>query len=258
MSDDKKEGFSIQDKVVLITGANRGIGKALVEAFVEQGAAKVYAAVRTLSTAQPLVEKYSNNNKNKVVALYMDLTKPETIHAVATETATDVDIVINNAGILSYTTPLAENVISQLQQEMQVNVYGFIHVAQAFAPILKDGGMLCQINSVGSLRCPVSSVATYAASKAAAFSITQALRTSLKEQNTHVMSVHPGPIDTDMIAGNTVLKKGDVESPQNVAQEIIKSIKAKDFLCYPDPKAKSLSKAYQPFSDYVFEQGKMY
>ena len=253
---EKAGGYAIQGKVVLITGANRGIGKALVEAFVEQGAAKVYAAVRTLSTAQPLVDKYSNG---VVVPLSMDLSKPDSIVSACKE-ATDVEIAINNAGILSYTEPLANDAVAQLQQEMQVNVYGFLHVAQAFAPILKTngGGVLCQINSVGSLRCPLSSVSTYAASKAAAYSMTQALRTSLKEQHTFVMSVHPGPIATDMIAGRGDLTKRSVESPEAVAKEVILSMEAGDFLCFPDPLSKKLSKSYKPFSDYVFEQGNIY
>lgn len=244
--------YPIQGKVVLITGANRGIGKALVEAYAEHGAAKIYAAVRTLETAKPLEEKYPG----KVVPIYMDLNKLDSIKDAAA-TAQDVDIVINNAGILSYTGPLAEDAIAQLQNEMQVNVYGFMQVAQSFAPLIK-GGILCQINSVGSLRCPLPSVATYAATKAAAYSMTQALRTSLKEQDTFVMSVHPGPIATDMIAQRGDLNFDNVGTPENVAIEVIRSMEAGEFLCFPDAKAKSLSKPYQPFSDYIFEQGNMY
>ena len=221
-----------------------------------KGASKVYAAVRTLSTAQPLLVGQS---ANLVVPLYLDLSKPESIVRAAQE-ATDVEIVINNAGILSYTTPMADDAVQQLQREMDINVYGFMNVAQAFAPILKanGGGVLCQINSVGSLRCPLTSVSTYAASKAAAYSMTQALRASLKEQNTYVMSVHPGPIKTDMIAGRGDLTKFTVELPEVVAKEVILSMEAGDFLCFPDELSKSLSRAYQPFSDYVFEQGKIY
>ncbi|CAB9506699.1 3alpha-hydroxy bile acid-CoA-ester 3-dehydrogenase [Seminavis robusta] len=245
--------YPIKDKVVLITGASRGIGLALVEAFLESESAKVYAAVRTLETAQPLVDKY----KDRVVPLYMDLNKAESITAAA-GIATDVDIVINNAGILSYTTPTASDAVAQLQHEMEVNVYGFIHVAQAFAPLLKEGGILCQINSVGSLRCPIPSVSTYAASKAAAFTMTQALRTSLKEQGTFVMSVHPGPVATDMISQRGDLKRADIASADSVAKEVVKSMQAGEFLCFPDELSKSLSKAYQPFADYVFEQGNVY
>lgn len=219
------------------------------------GAAKVYAAVRTLSTAQPLVDK----SAGVVFPLCMDLSKPDSIKSAAKE-AGDVEIVINNAGILSYTQPLAEDAVQQLQKEMDVNVYGFMNVAQAFAPILKTngGGVLCQVNSVGSLRCPLTSVSTYAASKAASYSMTQALRASLKEQNTFVMSVHPGPIKTDMVMGREDISKLTMETPDVVAKEVIRSMEAGDFLCFPDGLSKNLSRAYQPFADYVFEQGNIY
>jgi NAD(P)-dependent dehydrogenase (short-subunit alcohol dehydrogenase family) len=242
----------IKDRVVLITGANRGIGKALVDAFLAHGAAKVYAAVRSLESAQLLVDRY----KDRVVPLYMDLSKPDSIQAAA-GVATDVHIVVNNAGVLSYTTPLAEDAVQQLQQEMEVNVYGFIRVAQAFAPLLKDGGILCQINSVGSLRAHPS-VSTYAASKAAAYTLTQAFRTSLKDQGTFVMSVHPGPVATDMIAQRGDLLGVGVASAESVAEEVVQAVQAGDFLCFPDALSKSLSEAYRPFADYVFEQGNIY
>jgi NAD(P)-dependent dehydrogenase (short-subunit alcohol dehydrogenase family) len=250
-------GHSVKDKVVLITGANRGIGKALVDQCIHHGATKVYAAVRDLSSAQPLVDQYEN-----VHAIYMDLSKPETIEKAALE-ANDVQIVINNAGILSNTNPLSPNAVQQLEQEMQVNVYGFMHVAQQFAPLLKQnncasGGVLVQINSVASFRCAVPSVATYSASKAAAFSITQALRSSLQAQGTMVLSVHPGPIATDMIQGISALAKFQAESPTVVAEEVVQAIETGGFLVFPDPQSKSLSKAYSSFAQYVFEDGKIY
>jgi NAD(P)-dependent dehydrogenase (short-subunit alcohol dehydrogenase family) len=252
----KKAGHSVKDQVVLITGANRGIGKALVDECIHRGATKIYAAVRSLSSAQPLVDQYEN-----VHAIYMDLSKPETIEKAALE-ANDVQIVINNAGILSNTDPLSPNAVQQLEQEMRVNVYGFMHVAQQFAPLLKQnngvsGGVLVQINSVASFRCAVPSVATYSASKAAAFSITQALRSTLQAQGTMVLSVHPGPIATDMIQGSA-LAKFQAESPTVVAEEVVQAIESGGFLVFPDPQSKSLSKAYSSFAQYVFEDGKMY
>jgi NAD(P)-dependent dehydrogenase (short-subunit alcohol dehydrogenase family) len=257
MSENVNEaGHSVKNKIVLITGANRGIGKKLVDECIRQGSAKVYAAVRTLSSAQPLVDQYEN-----VHAIYMDLSKPETIEKAALE-ANDVQIVINNAGILSHTDPLSPNAVQQLEQEMQVNVYGFMHVAQQFAPLLKQnndasGGVLVQINSVASFRCAVPSVATYSASKAAAFSVTQALRSSLKAQGTMVLSVHPGPIATDMIKGG-FLANLQAESPTVVAEEVVQAIESGGFLVFPDPQSKSLGKAYSSFAQYVFEDGKMY
>jgi len=255
----QKEGHSVQGKVVLITGANRGIGKALVEAFVEHGATKIYAAVRTLESAQPLVDKFAAAASVEIVPVYMDLSKPESITTTAA-TITDVDIVINNAGILTYTSPLHSDAVANMKQEMQVNVYGFMTVAQAFAPLLKQKGKaaaLCQINSVGSLRSHPA-VATYAATKAASYAITQSLRMELQPHGVHVMSVHPGPVMTDMVASNAALQKHTVAAPEDVAQEVIRSLQAGEFLCFPDPLAKSLSQSYKPFAEYVFEQGNMY
>lgn len=247
-----KDDYNIEGKVVLITGANRGIGKALVEVFLKEGATKVYAAVRSLETAQPLVDADS-----RVHPILMDLAKPETIAAAAKETQ-DVNIVINNASVLSNTEPLSPDAISTLEKEVQVNVYGLMHVAQQFAPALQNGGVFVQINSVASLRCVLPFVSTYSATKAAAFSMTQALRKTLEAQGTNVMSVHPGPIATDMIqqVGGEIAKQA--ASVEHCAQEIVLALKRGDFLCFPDPKSKQLSQAYANFAKHVFEDGNMY
>ncbi|MEN8447359.1 MAG: SDR family NAD(P)-dependent oxidoreductase, partial [Cyanobacteria bacterium J06555_13] len=137
--------YDIKEKTILITGANRGIGKAFVDAFIEYGVAKVYAAVRRLESATPLVEKYGD----KVVPVHVDLTEPSSITALAKE-ATDVQVVISNAGAFKGAGPLEENTISALEFEIGINVYGLIRMAQAFAPVLKanGGGAFIQLNSV--------------------------------------------------------------------------------------------------------------
>jgi NAD(P)-dependent dehydrogenase (short-subunit alcohol dehydrogenase family) len=160
--------FDIKDKIILITGANRGIGKTFVDSFIEYGALKVYAAVRTMDSASPLVEKHGD----KVVPIHIDLADPQSISAAA-ETAKDVQVVVNNAGVLKISTPLDNDAISSLEFEMSINVYGLIRMAQAFAPVLKanGGGVFAQLNSVVSMKC-FSNFATYSASKAASYSIT--------------------------------------------------------------------------------------
>ena len=111
--------FDVQGQTALVTGANRGIGKAVVEALLQHGAAKVYAAVRDIDSAKPLVEAHGE----KIVPLYLDLSKPDTVFAAA-EKAGDVRLVVNNAGVLKAASPLAENAIETLQHEMEVNVSG--------------------------------------------------------------------------------------------------------------------------------------
>ncbi|CAM2011306.1 SDR family oxidoreductase [Acanthopleuribacter pedis] len=239
--------FDIQGKVALVTGANRGIGKQYVETFLEHGAAKVYAAVRNLDSAQPLVAKYGD----RVVPVRLDVADNATVKAAAQE-ASDVDVVINNAGILRTANPLEEKALDTLSEEINVNVAGLLRVAQAFAPILakNGGGALANLNSVASLK-NFAAFATYAASKSAAYSITQGLRDTLKEQGTIVVSVHPGPIATDMAssAGFTEV----AEPPTLVTEATLQAFKNGDFHVFPDTMAKQVGAAYQSFAENVID-----
>jgi len=240
--------FDINNKIILVTGANRGIGKVLVESFLEHGAAKVYAAVRKLESAAPLVEQYAD----KVVPIFIDLADPQSI-AAAAQIATDVEVVVNNAGVQKVSSPLAEEAIASLKYEMETNVYGLIAMAQAFAPVLKanGGGFFVQLNSVLSMKS-FANVATYSASKAAGYSITQALRELLQEQGTIVLSVHPGPIATEMThdSGNADI----AESPTLVAEAIIAGLQSGEFHVFPnDTMAKRFASAYQNFAKNIVE-----
>ena len=239
--------FSVKDMIALVTGANRGIGKAIVGALLENGASKVYAAVRSPAAAADLVKA----SGGKVVAIELDLGKPETITAAA-KAAKDVQLVVNNAGVLRTAGPLAADAIEALRFEIDVNVYGLIRVAQAFAPVLaaNGGGAFVQLNSVVSLKS-FADFATYSASKAAAYSITQALRDGLKAQGTVVVSVHPGPIATDMgdAAGLTAI----AEPPSLVADGIVAALTAGEFHVFPDTMAKKFWAAYEGFSRAVVE-----
>ena len=264
-------GESLNGKVILVSGANRGIGKAFVESFLAHGASKVYAACRSVESAEKafpdFLETASDATKTSgiVVPLKLDMGDPQTIQNVAT-IATDVDIVVNNAGVLTRTTPLdGETAVQNLQYEMEINVYGFLRLANAFAPILerRNGkGVLVQINSVASMRCAAPNASTYSASKAASFSMTQALRDQLRPKGVHVVSVHPGPINTDMLADAPPALVAIAPPTSVVAESLIAAICSSTnhppFLVYPDEKSKAMGRAYESYAKIVIEGGKAY
>ncbi len=238
--------FEIKGKTALVTGANRGIGKVIVETLLDKAEAKkVYAAVRNIESAKGLVDKYGD----RVEALQIDLEKPETI-LQAVQSAQDVEVVINNAGVLKTSTPLDENALDSMAYEMEINVSGLVRMAQAFAPILKanGGGALIQLNSLASIKS-FAPFATYSASKSAAYSITQALRDLLREQGTTVVSVHPGPIATDMATDAGI---GEIAEPASlVADSILAALETGEFHAFPDSMAKQFESQYQSFAENI-------
>lgn len=245
--DEVKITCNIEGKTALVTGANRGIGKAIVEAFLRRGVAKIYAAVRNPASANDLLERYGD----KVTVVRFDLAKPETITGAA-DRARDVEVVVNNAAVFKACTPLDPAAIGAIELGMQINVCGLMRVAQAFAPILKKngGGAFVQMNSIASLKCS-SDFATHSATKAASYSITQALRELLSRQGTAVLSVHPGLIATEMSAAADL--QGNAEPPSVVAEGIIAALESGTFHLFPDAMAQRIGSAYRGFSRSVIE-----
>ncbi|NEQ68758.1 MAG: SDR family oxidoreductase [Symploca sp. SIO2D2] len=239
--------YDINNKVILVTGSNRGIGKVILEYFLEQGAAKVYAAVRNLETVTSLVDQYGE----KVVPLMVDLANDASIYAAA-EVAQDVDVVINNAGAFKGGDFFAEDIIQSLEFQMRINVYGLVNMAKAFAPVLKanGGGVFVQLNSIVSMKS-FSNFPAYCTSKAASYSITQSLKELLGEQGTRVLSIHPGPIATDMSSAAGFAEIA--EPPSLVPKAIIEALQGDDFHVFPDSMAKQIGGAYQSFAENVVE-----
>lgn len=233
--------ISVENKVALVTGANRGIGKSIVESFISHGAKKVYLAVRNPESTKALEEQFGN----QVITIQADVSDANSIKRLA-EQAKDVEIVVNNAGVLYISTPLGENAEESLTKELDINVFGLLRVAKAFAKILeKNHGALVQLNSVASIKNFLE-VSTYSASKAASYSLTQGLRDELGKKGVSVLSVHPGPIDTDMA---TQAGFSQSDSPTTVAEGIVNALQAGDFHLFPDTVAKQFEAAYQDFSD---------
>lgn len=199
----------INGAVALVTGANRGIGEAFTQALLEQGAAKVYAAVRDTSTI----------TDPRLTPLPLDVTDPAQV-AAAAEAAPDVTIVVNNAGI-AVGPGLFAGSLDGARREMEVNYLGTWSMSRAFAPVLKmnGGGALVNMLSVASWR-PSAIGPGYAASKSAEWSLTNALRLALSEQGTLVIGVHCGPVDTDATVGND----GPKIAPATVAEQTMLGI----------------------------------
>ena len=237
----------LSNQVVLVTGANRGIGRAIVVGALNRGAKKVYAAVRKLDSAKSLVIEFGD----RVVPIVLDLEKPETVGAAA-KLASDATLVINNAGVFAGSGSLAEDALKTLEYQVNVNVAGLIRVAQAFAPVLKanGGGTLAQLNSVASIKT-FALGGTYSASKAASYAITQSLREELAGQGTQVISVHPGPIETDMY--NQSEFGLPAEPASVVADAIFEALETKSFHVFPDSFAKQFWQGYQSYATAVIE-----
>lgn len=205
---------SVKDLVVFVTGASRkrGIGRALVEEAIKRGAKKVYATARDVSQLDDLVAKF----QGKVVAVELDVTNLEQIQRVAQE-ASDTQVLINNAGVAGFSGCIYNYNEETARQELEVNYLGPLHLMHAFSEnlIKNNNGAIVNVISIGGLS-PFPLAATYSASKAALYSLTQSVRIEMIRQGIPVFGVYPGPIDTDMSDSIEVKK----ESPANVALRV--------------------------------------
>jgi NAD(P)-dependent dehydrogenase (short-subunit alcohol dehydrogenase family) len=215
--------MTIADKAVLVTGANRGIGQALVEEALRRGAKRVYAGTR-----QPLT-----HIDGRVRPLTLDVTNAEQIHA-AVKKVESLDVLINNAGIALY-DDLSN--LDAIGRHLAVNLFGMFNVTQAFLPLLKrsKGAIVNNLSMVALAALPL--IPAYSISKAAAFNMTQSLRALLVGQGVTVHAVILGPIDTDMNRGFDIPKA----SPESAAQGIFDGLEKGEDDIFPDPASQSIA-----------------
>ena len=204
--------MNIQNAVVLVTGANRGIGLAFTRQLLARGARKVYAAARDPATV----------TLPGVQALRLDVTKPEEI-AAAAQQANDVTLVINNAGIAQPGGFLTDDSDAVARRIFETNFFGVLNVSKTFAPVLKvnGGGALLNVLSVASW-VNGGELAAYSASKSAAWSLTNALRHELAAQKTQVLGLHMAFVDTDLTRGFEVQKS----SAEEIVQRALDGLEA--------------------------------
>src|SRR5712672_3690337 len=228
--------MTIADKTVLVTGANRGIGRALVEEALSRGAKRVFAGMR-----QPVAHP-----DGRVTPLTVDVTDAAQIQE-AVERVESVDVLINNAGLALYddlSDPAA------LEQQLAVNLFGTYGVTRAFLPLLtRSRGAI--VNNVSTMAlAPFPITPAYAISKAAAFNLTQSLRALLAGRGVKVHAVLTGPTDTDMTRGFEIPKA----SPESVARAIFDGVDNGEEDIFPDPMSASMAESWRSGAVKAFER----
>jgi NAD(P)-dependent dehydrogenase (short-subunit alcohol dehydrogenase family) len=217
--------MSLSNKVVLVSGANRGIGAAMVREMLKHPVRKIYAGARDTQSL-PRFED------SRVVPLQLDVTDDASVKQAA-ETAADVEILVNNAGTMAFGdwVNIPPDVVDA---DMNTNFYGTFRVIRAFAPRLVgrgSGTIVNNVSIVGLGAVPV--LAGYSASKAALHSLTQGLRGTLAKSGVKVLGIYPGPVDTDLAKGIPLAKT----TPEQAAASIVRGIDAEQTHIFPDPMA---------------------
>ena len=226
--------MEIKGSTALVTGANRGIGRALVGALLNAGAAKVYAAARRIDT----LEHFLDNKR--VLPVSVDVTDDKAIATLAERTR-DVTLLVNNAGVLDF-GPVLDAPLTAFERNFATNFYGVLAASRTFAPVIErnGGGAIVNILTLVAL-ASMPGLGVYNASKAAAWSLTQSLRASLAGRNIAVHGVFPGAVDTDMLAGVEMPKA----RPEEVATAIVAGVSQSREDIFPDAMSASLYDAWR-------------
>ena len=225
----------VMDSVAFVTGANRGIGRALVDALLERGARRVYAAVRNPSSFDAIAQLAPG----RVQPVQLDV-RNEADASAAAKVAHDVTLLVNNAGILNLGAARAVG-IDAVRESMETNFFGTLNVTKAFLPALTEhSGAVVNILTVVAL-ASMPRLSAYNASKAAALSLTQSFRADLGKQGVSVHAVFPGPVDTDMTRSLQMPKTPAIE----VARAILNGIEAGEEDIFPDPTSREIYAAWR-------------
>jgi NAD(P)-dependent dehydrogenase (short-subunit alcohol dehydrogenase family) len=223
--------MQLQNKTVLVTGANRGIGESLVTELLKCDVKRIYAGARN-------PDGVPDFNDSRVIPVGLDITDRVRVQALATEVG-DVDVLINNAGALAFGS-LLTSPLELIQRDLDTNYFGTLNMVRAFAPVIEaKGGAIVNVLTLVSL-ASMAGIGGYSASKAAAFSLTQAIRAELKARGVAVFGVYPGAVDTDMIAGMEIPKT----SPRDVARNIVAGLQEGTEDIFPDPMARQLGQLW--------------
>jgi NAD(P)-dependent dehydrogenase (short-subunit alcohol dehydrogenase family) len=219
--------MNIAKKSVLITGANRGIGRALVEEALRRGAQRVYAGTRG-----PF-----EHSDNRVMSLTLDVTNAQQIQRAANK-IDSLDVLVNNAGVAMYDDLSNREVI---EQHLAVNLFGPLSVTRAFLPLLKQsrGAIVNNLSTSAVAALPI--IPGYSISKAAALSMTQSLRALLAGQGLTVHAILTGPVDTDMTRSVDFAKA----SPESVAVAIFDGLEKGEEEIFPDPMSQSIADGWR-------------
>jgi NAD(P)-dependent dehydrogenase (short-subunit alcohol dehydrogenase family) len=212
--------MKIAGSVVLVTGANRGIGRRVVVELLTRGARKVYAASRA-----PAADMFAKHGGAVTEVPYLDITRTESVAHAARE-CDDVGILINNAGVNSNSGVIAAPDLGGARAEMETNYFGTLSMCRAFAPVLAavGGGMIVNVLSI-TARVGLPAMGSLCASKAAALRMTECVRAELAAQGTRVMAFLPAAVDTDMTRGVVGVVK---ESPEDAAKALCDGIERGD------------------------------
>ena len=219
----------MREIVAFVTGANRGIGAALVQELLDQGAARIYATARQQADLARIADK-----DPRIVPIQLDVTDGAQLASVARR-AGDVEILFNNAGVVDFGSVL-DVPPEAFSRNFDVNFFGVLNATRAFAPTLTaHHGAVVNILTLVAL-ASMPGLGVYNASKAAAWSLTQSLRADLAKRDVRVFGVFPGAVDTDMLKGVEMPKT----SSHDVASAILDGVEADEEDIFPDPMSKQL------------------